>query len=281
EIGFWLERSRADTHRVRAYRRAADIVAAMSDEERARHAADNSWSTVRGLGPKTVRIITESLSGRIPDYLAEKRAAGEAPLADGGATLRAAMRGDLHCHSSWSDGGSPLEEMMVTARSLGHEYCAITDHSPRLRVANGLTAERLREQMQLVDELNEAFDDSRCLKGIEVDILVAGSVDHARSLLDELDIVVASVHSKLRADSETMTLRMVTAVAHKRTNVLGHCTGRLVEGERGIRPESTFDAVVVFAACAQFDVAVEINSPPERSDPPSRLIEQALEDGAR
>lgn len=279
EIGFWLERSRADTHRVKAYRRAADIVAEMATEDRQRHAAARSWNTVRGLGPKTVAIITEALEGKVPAYLVQKRAEGEAPLAAGGKELRSALRGDLHCHSTWSDGGSPLEEMMVTARSLGHEYCAITDHSPRLRIARGLTAERLREQLEVIDQMNEVFDDFRCLTGIEVDILDDGGLDQERALLDELDIVVASVHSNLRADSETMTVRMVSAIANPRTNVLGHCTGRLVEGERGVRPESVFDAEVVFAACAQFDVAVEINSRPERRDPPSRLITLALDAG--
>lgn len=280
EIGFWLERSRADTHRVKAYRRAADIVEAMSDDERDRHAAANSWSSVRGLGPKTVMIIQQSLAGGVPEYLAGKRAAGAAPLTTGGSALRAELQGDLHCHSTWSDGGSPLEEMMITARSLGHRWCAITDHSPRLRVANGLSAERLREQRAVIADLNEVWgDDFRCLSGIEVDILDDGTLDQERGLLDELDVVVASVHSNLRADSESMTLRMVTAIANPRTNVLGHCTGRLVEGERGTRPESVFDAEVVFEACRQFDVAVEINSRPERRDPPSRLIAMALEAG--
>jgi putative hydrolase len=98
-------------------------------------------------------------------------------------------------------------------------------------------------------------------------------------MLKRLDVVVASVHSKLRADSDTMTMRMVGGVSNRFTNVLGHCTGRLVEGGRGKRPESQFDAEVVFAACAQFDVAVEINSRPERRDPPMRLIALALEAG--
>lgn len=279
EVGFWLERSRSDTHRVKAYRRAADILEEMTPEERERHARDRSWSRVRGLGPKTVAVITEAVDGTVPDYLQRKRDEGREPLAHGGQEIRSALRGDLHCHSTWSDGGSPLEEMMDTARSLGHEYCAITDHSPRLRVARGLSADRLREQLAVIDELNASYDGFRCLKGIEVDILDDGGLDQERGLLDELDVVVASVHSNLRADSETMTVRMVSAIANPRTNVLGHCTGRLVEGERGTRPESSFDAEVVFAACAQFDVAVEINSRPERRDPPSRLIAVALEAG--
>ena len=119
----------------------------------------------------------------------------------------------------------------------------------------------------------------RVLQGIEVDILDDGGLDQDDDLLAELDVVVASVHSKLRSDSETMTHRMVGAIANPRTNVLGHCTGRLIEGERGTRPESSFDAEVVFEACRAFDVAVEINSRPERRDPPTRLLELAIETG--
>jgi putative hydrolase len=278
EIGFLLERSRADTFRVRAYRGAADVLTEMTDDERAAHQSDRSWGKVRGVGPKTATVITQAMSGDVPEYLQRLRDEKQ-PLAEGGEAIRAAVRGDLHCHSTWSDGGSPLEEMMLTARALGHEYCAITDHSPRLKVARGLTAERLREQLDVVAGLNEVLAPFRCLRGIEVDILDDGGLDQTDELLAELDVVVASVHSKLRSDSETMTHRMVGAVANPRTNVLGHCTGRLIEGERGTRPQSVFDAEVVFEACRTFDVAVEINSRPERRDPPTDLLKMAIEMG--
>jgi len=191
--------------------------------------------------------------------------------------MRGSIKGDLHCHSSWSDGGSPLEEMMIIARTLGHEYCAITDHSPRLQVARGLSSERLRKQMAVVADLNEVMAPFRCLQGIEVDILEDGGLDQEDGLLAQLEVVVSSVHSKLRSDSETMTHRMVGGIANPRTNILGHCTGRLIEGERGTRPESVFDAEVVFEACRTFDVAVEINSRPERRDPPTRLLKMAMD----
>lgn len=278
EIGFLLERSRADTHRVKAYRRAADTVEAMTAEERAERQERGTWGKVAGLGPKTVAVITQAVAGGVPDYLAGLREQ-RTPLVQGGESVRAALRGDLHCHSDWSDGGSPLPEMMRTARDLGHEYCAITDHSPRLTVARGLTAERLRRQLEVVAELDAELAPFRVLRGIEVDILEDGGLDQEPGLLDELDVVVASVHSKLRADSETMTVRMVRAIANPRTDVLGHCTGRLIEGERGTRPPSTFDAEVVFEACRQFDVAVEINSRPERCDPPDELLALAVETG--
>ena len=168
---------------------------------------------------------------------------------------------------------------MATARALGHEYCVVTDHSPRLTVARGLSPERLQEQMALTARLGEEMAPFRVLQGIEVDILEDGGLDQTDALLARLDVVVASVHSKLRADSETMTHRMVGAIANRRTNVLGHCTGRLIEGSRGTRPESVFDAEVVFEACRTFDVAVEINSRPERRDPPTRLLQQAIDAG--
>jgi putative hydrolase len=278
EIGFLLERTRSETHRVKAYRKAADTVAAMSAEERDDHQRERSWAKVAGIGPKTAAVITEAMSGQVPEYLQKLRDEAE-PLATGGERFRGLIKGDLHTHSTWSDGGSPVEEMMITAQRLGHEYCAITDHSPRLTVARGLTAERLREQMILTRDLKDVMAPFRVLQGIEVDILEEGGLDQEDGLLGELDVVVASVHSKLRSDSETMTHRMVAAIANPRVNILGHCTGRLIQGERGIRPESVFDAEVVFEACRAFDVAVEINSRPERRDPPTRLLRLAIESG--
>ncbi|MFI5779177.1 PHP domain-containing protein [Nocardia sp. NPDC051570] len=276
EIAFWMERSRSETHRVRAYRRAADAVAALSEAEFDRYREDGSWRDISGIGPKTAAAIAQAAAGAVPDRLNELRMAARS-LAPEGAQLRTLLRGDLHTHSDWSDGGSPIEEMMRTAIALGHEYCALTDHSPRLTIANGLSAARLRRQLDVVAQLNEELAPFRILTGIEVDILDDGSLDQDAELLERLDIVVASVHSHLRDDSETMTKRMVYAVANPNVDVLGHCTGRLVTGDRGTRPESEFDAEVVFEACRRYGTAVEINSRPERRDPPSRLIRLAVE----
>ncbi|CAM3165024.1 PHP domain-containing protein [Prescottella defluvii] len=277
EVAFWLERGRADTYRVRAYRRAADVVAGLTDEQREMRRRTGGWTGLPGLGAKTAAIVEQAMSGEVPDYLQELREAAE-PIGYGG-DLQPALRGDLHVHSDWSDGGSPIDEMMRTAAALGHEYCALTDHSPRLTVANGLSAERLRDQLAVVRNLERESAPFRILTGIEVDILDDGALDQDSDLLDELDVVVASVHSHLRADRGEMTTRMLGAVRNPRVNVLGHCTGRLVEGRRGNRPESKFDAEKVFRACRDHDVAVEINSRPERRDPPSRLIELAVDIG--
>jgi putative hydrolase len=169
--------------------------------------------------------------------------------------------------------------MARTARDLGHEWMVLTDHSENLTVANGLTPERRRRQFDVIAQVNEELAPFRLLRGIEVDILEDGDIDAPDDLLEELDFVVASVHSKLRAPSELMTARMVAGVSHPLVDVLGHCTGRLVTGGRGTRPPSTFDAEAVFDACVENGVAVEINSRPERLDPPRPLLRQALAAG--
>ncbi|MEV5278078.1 PHP domain-containing protein [Streptomyces sp. NPDC051994] len=279
-IAFLLERSRGATYRVQAFRTAADVIGAMSPKEVAARAAVNGrLESVKGIGPKTAKVVREALADEVPGYLQrlEEENVAAGPLAVGGERLLAALRGDCHLHSDWSDGGSPIDEMGRTAAELGHEWAVLTDHSPRLTVANGLTAERLRNQLRIVAELNESWAPFRLLTGIECDILDDGSLDQEDELLDQLDVVVVSVHSKLRMDADAMTRRMIAAVRNPLADVLGHCTGRLVTG-RG-RPESEFDADAVFAACAEAGTAVEINSRPERLDPPRRLLTRAVEAG--
>ena len=278
-IAFLLELAQEPTHRVRAFRRAADVVSALTADELERRIRDGSLQQLPGIGAVTALAIIEAQRGAAPMYLRRLESTEGRAVADDAAALRAALRGDCHTHSDWSDGGTSIREMAEAARSLGHEYVALTDHSPRLTVARGLSAERLRQQLEEVERLNVGLAPFRVLTGIEVDINEDGSLDQEDGLLDRLDIVVASVHSKLRMPREQMTERMMTAVANPLTNVLGHCTGRIVVG-RG-RPESEFDAEDVFAACRQFDVAVEINSRPERLDPPKRLLRLAVEAGCR
>lgn len=277
-IAFLLERSRAPTYRVKAFRTAALAIAELAPGELEKRAAAGTLADLRGIGPKTSAVVRQALAGGLPDYLADLERS-VTPLTAGGEELRAALRGDLHSHSDWSDGGSPIQEMAVTAMELGHSYQALTDHSPRLTVANGLTAERLEAQLRIVATLNKHLGDFRLLTGIECDINQDGTLDQTDGLLGRVDIVVASVHSKLRADAGAMTRRMLRAIENPHTDILGHCTGRLVTGGRGTRPESQFDADRVFAACAENGVAVEINSRPERLDPPRRLLRQAVQAG--
>jgi putative hydrolase len=276
EIAFFKDRAREDSRRVMAYRNAADVVEGLDGAQRDKHGRANSWQSLSGVGPKTATVIAQAWAGREPDALTELRSAAKDL---GGGKIRAALKGDLHLHSNWSDGSAPIEEMMATAQALGHEYCALTDHSPRLTVANGLSAERLRKQLDVIDELREQFAPMRILTGIEVDILDDGTLDQEPDLLERLDVVVASVHSKLKMEPAAMTRRMVRAASEGHADVLGHCTGRLVEGNRGIRPESKFDAEAVFTACLDHGTAVEINSRPERRDPPTRLLKLALDIG--
>jgi putative hydrolase len=169
--------------------------------------------------------------------------------------------------------------MAKAAMALGHEYLVMTDHSPRLTIAHGLSPERLRDQLVEIERLNNELAPFRILTGMEVDILEDGTLDMSDDLLAELDVVVASVHWKLSMEREWMTKRMVLAMASPHTDILGHCTGRKLVG-RG-RKQSQFDAEIVFAACARFDKAVEINCRPERQDPPEELLQVALEWGCK
>ena len=271
EIAYLLERERSSRYKSKAFRTAADVIAGLTADELSDTAALRRRS---GIGETTFRVIQEALAGEVPSYLAELR---ERTGVAGRSALREQLRGDLHSHSDWSDGLTPIDAMTAAGRRLGHEYLALTDHSPRLTVANGLSAERLERQIEVVAGFSG--DGFTLLTGIEVDILADGDLDQDDALLDRLDVVVASVHSQLRMDAASMTQRMLAAVRNPRTDVLGHCTGRLVEGSRGTRPPSEFDADAVFAACAENGVAVEINSRPERQDPPDELIAIALEKG--
>ena len=274
-----LERMREPTFRVRAFRQAAASVKTLSPEELAGLVATGSLRTLAGVGEKTERVVLQALAGEVPSYLA--RLEGDLPVSTEGpaADLRASLRGDCHTHSDWSDGGSPIDEMARAARDLGHEYMVLTDHSPRLTIANGLSPERLRRQLDVVAALNDEMAPFRILTGIEVDILEDGSLDQEPDLLARLDVVVGSVHSKLRMEAVPMTARMVRALANPHLDILGHCTGRIVVG-RG-RPESTFDAAAVFATAVAHDKAVEINCRPERLDPPRRLLREAVAAGCR
>lgn len=287
-VVYLLDRSLADGNKVRAYQRAIDIVDEVGDDELAALHERGALTELAGIGKSTGTVIAQALNGDVPKKITELEASTVIEPSEG-TGIREALKGDCHLHSVWSDGGATIEAMAETARSLGHEYMVLTDHSPRLTVAHGLNADRLRSQLDEIRALNERWDDFRILTGIEVDILVDGSLDQDEDLLDELDVVVASVHSKLSMDSKDMTKRMVMAVANPHVDILGHCTGQKVPGRmRQIgksdfpgRVGSQFDADMVFAACERFDVAVEINCRPERQDPPDQLLELALEWGCK
>jgi putative hydrolase len=292
-IAFLLERANEKSYRVRAFRTAASALGKLSRDEIAAKAADGSLKKLSGVGDVTARCVVESLRGEEPVYLRRLTATEGSDVAEAALAIRRALRGDCHSHSDWSDGGSPIEEMVTAAIDLGHSYLVLTDHSPRLTVARGLSADRLREQLEVVAALNRALtaagSDFRLLSGIEVDILADGSLDQEDGLLSRLDIVVGSVHSGLKDERDVMTRRMLAAIRNPHLDILGHCTGRRLAlggdgGDRAHRAgrgraESQFDAAAVFAACAEAGKAVEINSRPDRLDPPKRLLREAYEAG--
>jgi putative hydrolase len=274
-----LLRGREPAYRVQAFRRAAREISRMPESELQRLADAGRLTDIPNVGEKTAAVIAEALAGETPRYLQKLLEHAPTPGTDAGEALRVQLKGDLHAHSDWSDGGDTIRDMAVKARDIGHEYFALTDHSPRLTVANGLSVERLREQLDVVDELNRELAPFRILTGVEVDILDDGALDHSEEMLERVDVVVASVHSKLRMEADLMTRRMVAAISNPHVDVLGHCTGRLLTG-RG-RPKSQFDEDVIIAACKQFDTALEVNCRPERLDPPRHMLRKATDVGIK
>ena len=275
-IAFLLEAASEPSYRVRAFRRAAETVASLSSEELHDRVRQGTLRDLAGIGEVMERTVAESVKGEEPVYLRRLESTGGRPVGEGATELLTALRGDCHVHSDWSDGGSPIREMAETARNLGHAWMVLTDHSPRLTVANGLSPERLRDQLEQVESLQAELAPFRILTGIEVDILPDGSLDQEEELLTRLDVVVGSVHSELRMERRLMTRRLVSALANPHLDILGHPTGRMTTGKRKRLP-SEFDPEIVFAAAARFDKAVEINSRPERLDPPKRLLRLAVE----
>ncbi len=271
---YYLDRELAAAQKVRAFQRALGIVEELDDEKLANIQAAGKLTDLPGIGKSTGSVIAAAVAGTPNTYLDDLRERSEIPLGVG-AALRAALKGDCHVHSTWSDGGATIEDMATAAAALGHDYVVMTDHSPRLTIAHGLSEERLAEQLDEIDRLNATMAPFRILTGLEVDILVDGSLDLSDEMLERLDVVVASVHSKFRLPADEMTQRMVLAIANPHVDVLGHMTNRKVVGSG--RAPSEFDPDMVFAACAKFGTAVEINCRPERQDPPEELLALALE----
>ncbi len=285
-VVYCLDRSLAPVHKIRAFTKGRKILAAMDTAELRTLAARNSLTKLDGIGKSLASVASAALLGKPNTYLEELEAKTRLQVS-GGATLRALYQGDCHSHSTWSDGGASILSMAMAAKDLGHSYLVLTDHSARLTIANGLTEERLEQQLAEISRLNDRFANQpspfRILSGIEVDILKDGSLDLSDEMLSRLDVVVASAHSKLSQDSPTMTKRLVRAVANPHVDILGHCTNRKVIPDQrsrqggGTRKQSDFDADYVFAACAKFSTAIEINCRPERQDPPNDLLQLALD----
>jgi len=281
-VAYLQDRGLMPSQKTAAFLRAADVVSQLPKGEIERRIANGTLLELPAVGASTGEVIVQALAGTVPDRIVRLEAETAIPLGEG-ADLRSAIKGDLHAHSTWSDGGASIETMARAAIALGHEYLVMTDHSPRLTVAHGLNRDRLLAQLDEIETLNAHLAPFRILTGIEVDILIDGGLDQDQDLLERLDIVVASVHAKLGMEEQHMTERMLLAVVSPHVDILGHCTGRKVKGfgadQVEIRKRSTFDAELIFAACAQFETAVEINCRPERQDPPPELLDLALDSG--
>jgi len=187
------------------------------------------------------------------------------------------LRGDLHCHTEWSDASGTIEEVWQKAKSLGYEYLAITDHSQSLKVANGLSEGRVMEQIREVKKIRDSLGPPWLFSGSEVDVLGGGTLDYPRKILDELDFAVMSVHSKFKMDEKAMTERILAGLSDDRVKVFAHPTGRLI----GQRASYTFDFEKVVQAAKDSGIAMEINSFPDRLDLNDMNVKRAIEIGAR
>ncbi len=204
--------------------------------------------------------IEAALQGRLPDLVA---------LSD--------MRGDLHVHSNWSDGRATLAEMAHAARDLGYEYIAVCDHSPSVGIAGGLSAERLSQKMQAVAAANEDLEGITILMGAEVDIKADGKLDYSDELLEQCDVVVASVHMAQQQTERALTGRLISAIENENVDVIAHPTGRII----GQREAYDLDLQAVFEAAARTGTALEINAYPSRLDLDDVNAKAAKEAGVR
>lgn len=281
-VSYLSDRGRLESRKSEAFLKAAAVLRALPTEELEQRIVNGTITFLAGIGPSTAAVIQQAAAGTVPDRIHKLEQETVVPIG-AGAAIRRQLRGDCHTHTLASDGSATITTMATAARALGHEYLVVTDHSPRLTVANGLNRDRLLAQLDEIAALNEQFAPFRILTGIEVDILSDGELDQDDDVLERLDIVVASLHSKLTMDTAAMTRRMLAAVRNPRTDILGHCTGRKLQPTAAepkvVRPQSKFDARTVFAACAEAQTAVEINSRPERQDPPDDLLELAVDAG--
>jgi DNA polymerase (family 10) len=181
------------------------------------------------------------------------------------------IRGDLHIHSNWSDGVSKIAETVEAARNLNYTYLAITDHSRSLAISGGLNEERLKLQGAEIDRLNQQWDDFTVFKGTEVDVLKDGSLDFSAELLQDLDVVIASIHTYFQLDKEKQTERIIMAIKDENVDIIGHLSGRLLNR----RPAYELDIDRVLEEAAKNQVILEINSHPDRLDIDAELARRA------
>ena len=281
EIAYLL-RHKGDTHRARAFTRVAGSLLRDRPDLDALRAAGR-LETLEGVGAGIARTLGELIDTGTSSYLDKLRE--ELALPELAAPFQISpliekgYRGDLHAHTDWSDGHATVMEMAVAAKARGYEYLAITDHSPRIPVVNGLGPERLAAQRRLIDDANREVDGITVLQGIEVDILEDGALDLPDETLASLDVVIASPHVKLRMEPAAMTQRMLRAVSNPHVDVIGHPTGRRPGTGQGSRPGAEYDFEAVFRAAAANGVVLELDCDPARMDLSPEMAALALSCG--
>lgn len=256
----YRQRLLEDAYRARAFIRAA-LALGRDRPDLERLHSERRLETLEAVGPGIARVLADLFEAGSSAYLARLREETGQPNGPVDALSLDGYQGDLHSHTTWSDGKASLLDMARVARAMGHEYLAITDHSPRMPVVHGLGPERLAAQRLELEEV-AAQVGLRILHGIEVDINEDGSLDAPDEALAALDIVIASPHVKLRMDPAAMTERMLRAVEHPQVDVIGHPTGR----RPGSRAGATYDVEQVFRKAAERGVALEIDCDPARMD---------------
>jgi putative hydrolase len=275
EIGYLLRQDAEERFRAKAFAAASWSIAISKPDLDALHRT-NGLTTVEGVGPGIAKVLAGLVETGQSSYLERLRGEMDQPARDDESDLDLNQyQGDVHSHTNWSDGKATMLEMARGAQAMGYRYLAVTDHSPRIKVVNGLGAERLLAQSREMAEVQAKVDDVTLLQGIEVDILEDGALDLPDEVLELLDVVIASPHVKLRQEPSAMTERMLRAVSNPHVDVVGHPTGR----RPGAREGATYDFEAVFKEAARHNVALEIDCDPARMDLSPEMARLALESG--
>ena len=275
EIGYLLRQNPEERFRAKAFSAAAWSLAIERPDVEALHRS-NGLTTLEGVGPGIAKVLAEVVETGTSRYLDRLREQMKQPARDDESILDfARYQGDVHSHTKWSDGKATMLEMARGAEAMGYHYLGVTDHSPRIKVVNGLDADRLLAQSREMAEVQAQVPGVALLQGIEVDILEDGALDLPDMVLELLDVVVASPHVKLRQEPAAMTERMLRAVSHPHVDVIGHPTGR----RPGSREGASYDFEAVFKEAARHRVALEIDCDPARMDLSPEMARLALELG--
>jgi putative hydrolase len=275
EIGYLLRQDPAEKFRAKAFSAAAWSLAVERPDLAALHSR-NELKSLEGVGAGIAKVLAEIMESGGSRYLDRLRGQMNQPARDDESVLDLGRyQGDVHSHSNWSDGRATMLEMARGAEAMGYHYLGVTDHSPRIKVVNGLDADRLLAQSREMAEVQAEVPGVALLQGIEVDILEDGTLDLPDMVLELLDVVIASPHVKLRQEPAAMTERMLRAVSHPHVDVIGHPTGR----RPGAREGANYDFEAVFKEAARHHVALEIDCDPARMDLSPEMARLALECG--